>query len=46
VSAPADGRVRRHVPDFLLIDGDGSVRVVNVKPADRPAVPEVAGALA
>ena len=46
VSAPADGRVRRHVPDFLLLEGDRSVRVVNVKPADRLAVPEVAGALA
>jgi len=26
---------RRHVPDFLLIDVDGMVTVVNVKPAER-----------
>jgi len=46
VTAPADGRVRRHVPDFLLVHGDGAVCVVNVKPADRLAIPKVAGALA
>jgi hypothetical protein len=26
---------RRHVPDFLLIEGDGSMTVVEVKPKDR-----------
>ena len=46
VTASAGGRVRRHVPDFLLVHGDGAVCVVNVKPADRLAVPKVAGALA
>ena len=44
--AKAGGRVRRHVPDFLLIDADQTVRVVNVKPADRLADPSVAEALA
>ncbi len=46
VTAPSGGRVRRHVPDFLLAEGDGGVCVVNVKPADQLAVPKVAGALA
>ena len=44
--APAGGRVRRHVPDFLLIHADQTVRVVNVKPAERLADPAVAEALA
>ena len=44
--APAGGRVRRHVPDFLLIHADQTVRVVNVKPAARLADPAVAEALA
>lgn len=39
-------RVRRHVPDFLLLDTDGTVRVVNVKPAARLANEKVAEALA
>jgi hypothetical protein len=46
VTAPSGGRMRRHVPDFLVMDRDGGVCVVNVKPADQLAVPEVAGALA
>jgi len=46
VTAPSGGRMRRHVPDFLVIDRDGGVCVVNVKPAGQLAVPEVAGALA
>jgi len=37
---------RRHVPDFLFARGDGSVLIVNVKPADRLEDPRVAGALA
>lgn len=37
---------RRHIPDFLLAREDGSVLVVNVKPADRLECPRVAGALA
>ena len=37
---------RRHVPDFLFLRVDGSVLVVNVKPADRLEDPRVAGALA
>ena len=37
---------RRHVPDFLLARADGSVLVVNVKPADRLDKEEIAEALA
>ena len=44
--APVGGRVRRHVPDFLLVHADQTVRVVNVKPAERLADPAVAEALA
>jgi hypothetical protein len=44
--APVSGRVRRHVPDFLLLHADQTVRVVNVKPAARLADPVVAEALA
>ncbi|MDX2515851.1 TnsA-like heteromeric transposase endonuclease subunit [Streptomyces stelliscabiei] len=39
-------RVRRHVPDFLLVMSSGTVRVVNVKPEDRLRDPEIAEALA
>ena len=46
VTAPSGGRVRRHVPDFLVIGRDGGVRVVNVKPAEQLEVPKVAEALA
>lgn len=38
--------VRRHVPDYLLLKRDGSVEVVDVKPArlvDKPKVAEVLG---
>jgi hypothetical protein len=45
LKASVDGRVRRHVPDFLLVHADGSAGVVNVKPAGRLADPEVAAAL-
>ena len=44
--APVGGRVRRHVPDFLLPHADQTVQVVNVKPAARLADPAVAEALA
>lgn len=44
--APGGGRFRRHVPDFLLVHADQTVRVVNVKPASRLADPAVAEALA
>jgi hypothetical protein len=44
--APVGGRVRRHVPDFLLVHADQTVQVVNVKPAARLADPAVAEALA
>jgi len=36
---------RRHVPDFLLVDVDGIVTIVNVKPAERLARPKVKEAL-
>ncbi len=39
------GRVRRHVPDFLLVCADHSVLLVNVKPASQAADPRVAEAL-
>jgi hypothetical protein len=45
VAASAGDRVRRHVPDFLLVGADGLVRVVNVKPAEQLAVAKVAEAL-
>lgn len=44
--ARIDGRVRRHVPDFLLVSVAGTARLVNVKPAARLQDPKVAGALA
>lgn len=40
-----DGRVRRHVPDFLLVDDNDTVQVVNVKPRERLHQPKVADAL-
>jgi hypothetical protein len=43
--AAVGGRVRRHVPDFLLVRADRRVTVVNVKPAARLADPMVAEAL-
>jgi hypothetical protein len=45
VSAEVGGRTRRHVPDFLFVDADGGVCVVNVKPADQLTEPKVAEAL-
>jgi hypothetical protein len=44
--ARVGGQARRHVPDFLLVHADSSVRVVNVKPAGRLADPRIAEALA
>ena len=35
------GRLRRHVPDLLLVSVDGAVTVVDVKPASRLALPKV-----
>jgi hypothetical protein len=45
VSARVGGRERRHVPDFLLVDADGGVTVVNVKPGSQVELPKVAEAL-
>ncbi|MDJ0344931.1 TnsA-like heteromeric transposase endonuclease subunit [Streptomyces sp. H10-C2] len=44
--ARIDGKVRSHVPDFLLLMSSGTVRVVNVKPTSRLKDPKVAQALA
>lgn len=46
LTARVGDRVRRHVPDFLLVMASGTVRVVNVKPADRLADPKIVEALA
>lgn len=45
VTGRCDGRIRQHVPDFLLVDRDGLVTVVNVKPAELLSDPAVAAAL-
>ena len=45
LTACVNGRERNHVPDFLLLGGDGVVNVVNVKPAGHLADPKVAEAL-
>jgi hypothetical protein len=46
LQAHVAGTARRHVPDFLLAHADKSVRVVNVKPADKLAEPRIAETLA
>jgi hypothetical protein len=46
LQARVGGQARRHVPDFLLVHADGSVRVVNVKPAAKLAEQRIAEALA
>ncbi|WP_329203771.1 TnsA-like heteromeric transposase endonuclease subunit [Streptomyces sp. NBC_01435] len=46
LAARVGDRVRHHVPDFLLAMRSGTVRVVNVKPADRLQDPKIAEALA
>lgn len=46
IQAQVNGKARRHVPDFLLLHADATVRVVNVKPASRLTDPEVTEALA
>jgi hypothetical protein len=39
IETRTEGRVRRHVPDFLLVDDHDTIEVVNVKPHARPAAP-------
>jgi hypothetical protein len=46
LAARLGGRVRHHVPDFLLVSAAGTARLVNVKPAERLQDPQVAEALA
>ncbi|WP_231977259.1 TnsA-like heteromeric transposase endonuclease subunit [Streptomyces sp. 2323.1] len=41
LAARVRDRVRHHVPDFLLVMRSETVRVVNVKPADRLQDPEI-----
>lgn len=35
IEATVSGETRRHVPDFALIDRQGLITIVNVKPASR-----------
>ncbi len=46
IEANVGGKVRRHVPDFMLMDVEQIVTVVNVKPAERLVDPAVAASLA
>ena len=46
LAARVGDRIRHHVPDFLLVMRSGTVRVVNVKPAERLQDPKIAEALA
>ena len=46
LAARLGGRMRHHVPDFLLMSAAGTARLVNVKPAERLRDPQVAEALA
>ncbi|MEW1757569.1 TnsA-like heteromeric transposase endonuclease subunit [Streptomyces cyaneofuscatus] len=46
VGARFGGKVRSHVPDFLLVMRSGAVRIVNAKPTARLQDPEVAQGLA
>ena len=41
LAGPDGGRDRRHVPDLLLVAGDGAVTVVDVKAASRLRDPKV-----
>ena len=45
LTGPDGGRDRRHVPDLLLVGGDGAVTVVDVKAASRLAGPGGPGAV-
>lgn len=45
VEADVDGATRRHVPDFALVDSDGALTIVNVKPASRLGDPKVVATL-
>lgn len=42
VEAVVAGKLRRHVPEVALIDHEGAVTIVNVKPHDRLGDPKVA----
>lgn len=44
--ARVGSRMRRHVPDFLLVSADHQVRVVNVKPVEQLSDAAIAEALA
>lgn len=46
IEATVSGETRRHVPDFALIDRQGLITIVNVKPASRLGDAKVAATLA
>ncbi len=46
IEATVSGEARRHVPDFALIDREGLITIVNVKPASRLGDAKVAATLA
>lgn len=46
IEATVSGQTRRHVPDFALIDRQGLITIVNVKPASRLGDAKVAATLA
>lgn len=46
IEATVSGQTRRHVPDFALIDRQGLITIVNVKPASRLGYAKVAATLA
>ena len=46
LEAVVAGQTRRHVPDFALVDRQGVITVVNVKPVARLGNPKVAATLA
>lgn len=46
IEATVSGQTRRHVPDFALIDRQGLITIVNVKPASRLGDAKVATTLA
>jgi hypothetical protein len=43
--AEVEGRMRYHVPDYLLVTASGTARLVNVKPAERLSDPKIVEAL-
>lgn len=42
ITGRVGGKSRRHIPDLMLRLGDGQIRIVDVKPASRVDLPDVA----